>query len=92
MVIWLLTLINVLGPRVAGKFGGWTLALGVLPVAAVGLLTVARPSLEAVAPDLYADGEPALAGMQAAPPTRTAGLAGVWDGSAQRAADAWTSG
>ena len=37
-VIWLLTLINVLGPRVASKFGGWTLALGVLPVAAVGLL------------------------------------------------------
>ena len=37
-VIWLLTLVNVLGPRVAGKFGGWTLALGVLPVAAVGIL------------------------------------------------------
>lgn len=37
-VIWLLTLINILGPRFASKFGGWTLALGVLPVAAVGLL------------------------------------------------------
>ena len=37
-VIWLLTLVNALGPRIAGKFGGWTLALGALPVAAVGLL------------------------------------------------------
>ena len=60
-------------------------------MAGIGLLTVVRPSLEAVAPRLYVDGEPALAGMQAALPTRTAGLAGVWDGSAQRAADAWTS-
>lgn len=37
-VIWLLTLVNILGPRFAGKFGGWTLALGALPVAAVGVL------------------------------------------------------
>ena len=37
-VIWLLTLVNALGPRIAGKFGGWTLALGALPVAAVALL------------------------------------------------------
>ena len=37
-VIWLLTLVNALGPRMAGKFGGWTLVLGALPVAAVGLL------------------------------------------------------
>ena len=60
-------------------------------MAGIGLLTMARPLLEPVAPHLYVDGEPALVGMQAAPPTRTAGLAGVWDGSAQRAADAWTS-
>ena len=37
-VIWLLTLVNILGPRFTGKFGGWALALGVLPVAAVALL------------------------------------------------------
>lgn len=37
-VIWILTLVNILGPRITGKFCGWTLALGVLPVAAVGIL------------------------------------------------------
>lgn len=37
-VIWMLTLVNILGPRMAGRFSGWTLALGVLPVAAVGVL------------------------------------------------------
>ena len=36
-VIWLLTLVNIVGPRFVGKFGGWTLALGALPVAAVGV-------------------------------------------------------
>ena len=37
-VIWLLTLINAIGPRLASKFSGWTLALGVWPVVAVGML------------------------------------------------------
>ena len=60
-------------------------------MAGIGLLTIARPWLEDVTPSLYVDGEPALVGTQVAPPTHTAGLAGVWDGSAQRAADAWMS-
>ncbi len=37
-MIWLLTLVNVLGPRVASKYGSWTFAFGALPVAAVGVL------------------------------------------------------
>ena len=37
-VIWLLTGVNALGPRIASRFGGWTLALGALPVVAVGVL------------------------------------------------------
>ncbi len=37
-VVWILTLVNALGPRVAGKFSGWTLGLGALPVVAVGVL------------------------------------------------------
>ena len=37
-VIWLLTGVNILGPKMASRFGGWTLALGALPVIAVGVL------------------------------------------------------
>jgi len=64
-VIWLLTLVNVLGPRIAGKFGGWTLALGALPVAAVALL-----GWHWFDPTLYArnwnpSGRPLLEGTQA---------------------------
>jgi SGNH hydrolase-like domain, acetyltransferase AlgX len=62
-----------------------------LAMAGVGLLTLTRPWLESVAPALYHDGLPPLAGMVAAEQTRTAGLAGVFDGSLQRAADAWMS-
>src|SRR6516162_7899335 len=37
-VIWILTLINILGARFASQFGGWVLALGALPVLAVAVL------------------------------------------------------
>ena len=37
-VIWLLTGVNALGPGIASRFGGWTLALGALPVVAVAML------------------------------------------------------
>jgi arginine:agmatine antiporter len=37
-VIWILTGVNILGPKIASRFGGWTLALGALPVVAVGVL------------------------------------------------------
>lgn len=36
-VVWLLTFANIIGARFVGKFGGATLAAGLLPVAAVGL-------------------------------------------------------
>jgi SGNH hydrolase-like domain, acetyltransferase AlgX len=62
-----------------------------LTMAGIGLLTLTRPWLEALAPALYRDGQPALVGVQAAEPTRTAGFAAVFDGSLQRAADAWMS-
>ena len=37
VVIWLVTLVNVAGPRFVGKLGGVSLALGLLPVLAVAL-------------------------------------------------------
>ena len=36
-VIWLVTLVNIAGPRFVGKLGGLSLALGLLPVLAVAL-------------------------------------------------------
>ena len=64
-VIWLLTAVNALGPKMASRFGGWTLALGALPVLAVGLLGWLWFD-----PGLYArnwnpTGQPLLQGTQA---------------------------
>ena len=36
-VVWLLALINAIGARFVGKFGGATLVMGLIPVAAVGM-------------------------------------------------------
>jgi arginine:agmatine antiporter len=64
-VIWVLTLINILGPRFASQFGGWVLALGALPV-----LALAVPGWLWFDPQLFArnwnpSGRPLLDGVQA---------------------------
>ncbi len=36
-VVWLVTLVNVIGPRFVGKLGGLTLVMGLLPIVSVAL-------------------------------------------------------
>ena len=64
-VIWLLTAVNALGPRIATRFGSWTLALGALPVLAVGLLGWLWFDRGLYAQNWNPTGRPLLQGTQA---------------------------
>ncbi len=64
-VIWLLTGVNILGPRIASRFGGWTLALGALPVLAVGVLGWLWFDPALYARNWNPTGQPLLQGTQA---------------------------
>jgi arginine:agmatine antiporter len=63
-VIWLLTGVNILGPKIASRFGGWTLALGALPVIAVGVLGWLWFDPHLYARNWNPEGQPLLQGTQ----------------------------
>jgi arginine:agmatine antiporter len=64
-VIWILTLINILGARFASGFGGWVLVLGALPVFAVALLGWFKFDPALYARNWNPSGKPLLEGTQA---------------------------
>ena len=64
-VIWLLTAVNALGPKMASRFGGWTLALGALPVLAVGVMGWLWFDPALYARNWNPSGQPLLQGTQA---------------------------
>jgi arginine:agmatine antiporter len=64
-VIWILTLINALGPRFTSKFSGSVLALGALPVLAVGLAGWAWFDPALFARNWNPSGKPLLEGVPA---------------------------
>ena len=92
-VIWILTLINALGPRFTSKFSGSVLALGALPVLAVGLAGWAWFDPALFARNWNPSGKPllegvpasvllifwAFTGMESVPmPRRTISASSVW--------------
>jgi arginine:agmatine antiporter len=65
VVIWGLTLVNIVGVRFASQFGGWVLALGALPVFAVAVLGWFWFNPALYARNWNPSGRPLLEGTQA---------------------------
>jgi arginine:agmatine antiporter len=64
-IVWLMTLLNIVGVRFAGKLGGATLALGLVPLLAVGVAGWAWFDPHVYASAWNVSGEPALKAVSA---------------------------